>query len=571
MSPRPGLLVLTLVVAGLPSAAGAQMPPPGGLGAGQRTPPRAMRPGEETPRGTAVLRGFVVAADTGAPIRRAQVRVSAPEAQDTRITTTDAQGRFELKELAGGRYTVTASKGGFVTLQYGQRRPSERGTPVDLPAGQTIEKVVIGLPRGSVIAGRIVDEFGEPLTGAQVSVLRYAYVNGTRQLRPAGQGNRTDDQGAFRIFGLSPGEYYVTATLRDDRGGPRQIADDEPSSGYAPTYYPGTTTAAEAQRVTVNLGEEVNGVAFGLTLVPLARVSGRVIGPAGMAPTGPVLAVPDDMLRVGGGGVRTGQIRADGSFEIVGLAPGRYALQVGRGRRPTNDLVGRTSVVVAGANVDNVSIALTTAAFATGRVEADTGAVAAFRAAQVRVSAVSADPQPMMFGGGGGNGPVADDYTFEVRGMFGPSYLRVNAPSGWYLKRILLNGEDVTDVPLAFDPGTQVAGLRVVLTQSASAVSGSVRDDRGAAVLDAAIVVFPDDDTMWRPQSRFIRSAKPDTSGRFEITGLPSSSSYRIIAVQGLEDGQASDPEFLASVRDRAARLALNEGETKSLDLRLAQ
>ena len=89
---------------------------------------------------------------------------------------------------------------------------------MDLPAGQTLEKVVIGLPRGSVIAGRIVDEFGEPLTGAQVSVQRYAYVNGMRQLRPAGQGDRTDDQGAFRVFGLPPGEYYVSATLRDDRG-----------------------------------------------------------------------------------------------------------------------------------------------------------------------------------------------------------------------------------------------------------------------------------------------------------------------------------------------------------------
>jgi hypothetical protein len=484
------------------------------------------------------------------------------------MTTTDEQGRFEFKELAGGRYTVTASKGGFVTLQYGQRRPGERGTPVDLPAGQTLEKLAIGLPRGSVIAGRIVDEFGEPLTGAQVSVLRYAYVNGTRQLRPAGQGSRTDDLGAFRVFGLPPGEYYVTATLRDDRG-PRQMADDDaPSSGYAPTYYPGTTSAAEAQRVTVNLGEELNGVAFGLTMVPLARVSGRVVGPAGATPTGPILAMPDDAVRVTGGNVRTGQIRADGSFEIAGLAPGRYLLQAGRGRRPTNDLVGRTSIVVAGANVDNVTIQLTTAAIATGRVEADTGAAPTFRAGQVRISAVPAEPAPMAFDGGG-TGPVADDFSFEVRGMSGPSYLRVNTPSGWFLKRILLDDRDVTDAPLDFAPGAHVPGLRVVLTQSAAALSGSVRDDRGTAVLDATVVVFPDDDGLWRPQSRFIRTARPDTSGRYEITGMPPSSEYRVLAVQGLEDGQASDPEFLATIRDRAERLSLNEGETKASDLRL--
>lgn len=538
---------------------------------GQRTPPRAMRPGDQAPRGTAVLRGFVMAADTGAPIRRAQVRVSASEAQDTRITATDEQGRFELKELVAGRYTVTASKGGFVTLQYGQRRPGERGTPVDLPAGQTLEKVVIGLPRGSVIAGSIVDEFGEPLTGAQVSVLRYAYVNGRRQLRPAGQSDRTDDQGSFRVFGLPPGEYYVTATLRDDRG-PRmlqQADDDAPASGYAPTYFPGTTSPADAQRVVVNLGEEVNGVAFGLTLVPLARVSGRVVGPAGLAPVGPVVAMPDDAMRLSGGGIRTGQTRADGSFEIPGLAPGRYVLQVGRGRRSGSDLVGRTSIVVAGADVDNVTIPLTAPAVARGRVETDTGASPVFRESQVRISAVPADQAPAAAFGSGAMSPVADDHSFELRGMSGPSFLRVNAPSGWYLKRILLDGQDVTDVPLAFDPGSQVAGLRVVLTQSAAAVSGSIRDDRGAAVLDATVVVFPDDDALWLPQSRFIRTARPDTSGRFDIGGLPGSSAYRIIAVQALEDGQASDPEFLGIIRDRAERLSVAEGEIKSLDLRL--
>ena len=99
--------------------------------AGQRTPPRMIQPGQPTPTGTAVLRGAVVAADTGAPIRRAQVRASAPGAQETRTTLTDEQGRFELRELTGGRYTITASKGGFITLQYGQQRPSEPGTPVE--------------------------------------------------------------------------------------------------------------------------------------------------------------------------------------------------------------------------------------------------------------------------------------------------------------------------------------------------------------------------------------------------------------------------------------------------------
>ena len=70
------------------------------------------------------------------------MRVASPDARESRVATTDAQGRFEIKELPAGRYTMTASKGGFVALQYGQRRPSESGTPIELGDGQTLDKLV---------------------------------------------------------------------------------------------------------------------------------------------------------------------------------------------------------------------------------------------------------------------------------------------------------------------------------------------------------------------------------------------------------------------------------------------
>ena len=124
------------------------------------------------------MRGQIVAADNGSPIRRAQVRVSSPEARDGRIATTDAQGRFEIKELVGGRYTITASKGGFVSLQYGQRRPSESGTPIELADGQTLDKLAIALPRGSVLGGRITDEFGEPVANATVVAIQLRISSG---------------------------------------------------------------------------------------------------------------------------------------------------------------------------------------------------------------------------------------------------------------------------------------------------------------------------------------------------------------------------------------------------------
>ena len=543
--------------------------------AGQRTPPRMIQPGQQAPVGTAVLRGVVVAADTGAPIRRAQVRASAPGAQETRTTLTDEQGRFELRELAGGRYTITATKGGFITLQYGQRRPSEPGTPVDLAAGQTLEKLVVGLPRGSVITGRIVDEFGEPLTGAQVRVLRYGYAAGARRLLPAGQSDRTDDQGTFRVFGLPPGEYVVSTTLNEDRGGafrPRGgNADDEPATGYAPTYFPGTTNAGDAQRVTVGLGQEVSGIGFGLSLMPLAKVSGRVVGLAGLELAGMVMALPDDMVRQAMSPPRGAPVNADGTFELRGLAPGRYTLVVGgRGRRGGGEEpTGRASVAVSGVDLTGITIGLAPPAVVRGVVVTDTGAVG-LRSAQVRVSFTPAQPAVAdAFRNRGGG--INSDFTFELGGITEPGYLRVTPPPGWFLKHILHDGRNVTDEPLVVEAGAQLTGVRVVLTQTASGVSGSVRDDRGNAVLDATVVVFPDDERQWVFQSRFIRTARPDTSGRFEIAGLPAGDDYRVVALQGLEDGQATDPVFLASLRERSERLSLAEGEAKALELRFRQ
>lgn len=563
---RPRLLLALLVAALAPGAAAAQG------GGGFRQPPRLLRPGEEAPKGTAVLRGVVVAADTGAPVRRAQVRAASSESGDTRTTLTDEQGRFDLRELVGGHYTLTASKGGFITLQYGQRRPGEPGTPVDLAAGRTIEKLVIGLPRGSVITGRIVDEFGEPLTGAQVQVLRHVWVSGARTLQPAGGADRTDDQGTYRIFGLQPGEYLVTATLRDERpmlrGGP---AADLPDSGYAPTYFPGTSSIGDAQKVVVGLGEEVSGVGFGLSLTRLATVSGRVLAAPGYEGGVQVVAVPVDGPRLTQT-LRGTQTRNDGTFDMRGVPPGRYRLQaMAWGATGDGGLTGATTITVNGSNLEGLTMALAPAPVIAGVVQADTNQGAGLRATQVRITPVPVTPTavPMGRGGRGAGGRANDDFTFQVAGLSEPAYLRVVTPGGWFLKAILADGRDVTEAPLSLEPGTRLDGVRVVLTQTASSIAGAVRDANGAAVLDATVVIFPDDESRWTPQSRFIATARPDTTGTFTIGGLPSSQGYRVIAVQGLESGQANDPEFLARVRDQADRVTLGEGEAKTLELRL--
>src|SRR6187431_1696486 len=113
--------------------------------------------GKKAKTGTGKLRGRVVAADSGAVVRRAQVRISGTDI-GVKTASTDGQGRYEFKDLPAGRFTLSVSKAGFVTVQYGQSRPFEPGRPIELADAQLLEKADVSLPRGSALSGRILDE-----------------------------------------------------------------------------------------------------------------------------------------------------------------------------------------------------------------------------------------------------------------------------------------------------------------------------------------------------------------------------------------------------------------------------
>ena len=528
----------------------------------------------DAPRGTAILRGQIVAADSGSPIRRAQVRVTSPDAREARVATTDAQGRFEIRELPAGRYTMTAGKGGFVSLQFGQRRPSESGTPIELGDGQTIAKITIALPRGSVLGGRITDEFGEPVANASVAAWRYAYQAGARRMVPAPGANArdtTDDQGLFRLFGLPPGEYYVSATLRS--GGPEVTDPMGEPSGYAPTYYPGTTNIGEAQRVTVGVSQENTGVHFGLIATRLVRVSGQVIMSDGApASGGRMMLVPvgtsgrPSALEQGGA---VGPINRDGTFRLPNVAPGRYQLQA-RVQPNRGMQFARMELAVGAEDVSGITLVTGTGATVTGTIVSDTGETFDFQPERLQVSARSVSPDNQQAFTPPVGSRLGTDWTFTLLNIVDPILIRASLPPGWMLKSVSLNGQEITDTPMEFPPGQTFGGVQVVLTKTIASLSGAVTDSRGNPALDATVVVFPADDKLWTFQSRFIRAARPDQDGRYRIEPLPSPQQYLVVAIQGLEDGQAGDPEFLASVREAATKFELGEGETKAVDVKLS-
>jgi hypothetical protein len=69
-----------------------------------------------------------------------------------------------------------------------------------------------------VITGIVIDESGEPAPGTQVRVMRFAMQTGERTLQSAGQA-QADDRGFYRVWGLQPGEYLVSAVPRNQNIG----------------------------------------------------------------------------------------------------------------------------------------------------------------------------------------------------------------------------------------------------------------------------------------------------------------------------------------------------------------
>src|SRR5881409_2987521 len=139
-------------------------------------PPRAVPPA------AAVIRGRIVRAD-GRALPRALVELERLDVEDRpRRAPTDEDGRYEFASLPAGRYRVTARKIGYVALEYGERRASDGGTAIVLSAAEVRERIDITLPRTSAIAGRILDENGEPVENVVVRVLQTQRVRGRRQL-----------------------------------------------------------------------------------------------------------------------------------------------------------------------------------------------------------------------------------------------------------------------------------------------------------------------------------------------------------------------------------------------------
>lgn len=604
------------------SVVGQQMLPP-------QQPPRDVVRRPE-PVGTAVIRGRVVASDTGNPIRRATVNLSpvmtAPPPQGGRsggsgITggvvggvgggvsggvvggvvssgpntqmslmpmarprqaTTDAQGAFEFTGLPAGTYHIRASPNQYspqyLSIAYGAKKPigplsSDPGQPIQLTDGQTFDKAIVALPRGAVIAGRVTDENGDPL--ARVQVYTLFYPPGSSRSQRFGGGAQSDDLGQFRLFGLQPGDYVVAAEARNNTFVPPNAVPEreEDNIGYLTTYYPGTADEGAAVRVRAKPGAESSGIEIRLVQGRLFRISGFVTDSQGQ----PLARTSGQLMRsVGGGGAFGLGFSTDdqGQFRMQNVPPGTYRVIV-RQMRPNMGLIGPRQPemgemanvpLTISADLDNLAVITSPGVTISGHVVFEQGPPSPMPK-EMRVMGQIGNPEDMMGMPSPPPATVTPELTFTMKGLMGEYLLRTSAPNQ-YVKTVTANGEDITDIPHEFKTNERVT---VTLTSRVSTLEGTVTDAKGDSSNDSGIILFPEDKASWRGNSTRLRRASVSANGQFRIPGLlPGRYYVAAVSRDRLNIASSSiDAAFFEQLSKEATLVVIGEDEQRKVDLKV--
>ena len=426
------------------------------------------------------------------------------------------EGRYEFKDVRPGCYTISANKGSYVGLSYGQQRPVDAPKPIQILDNQTVERLT-SLPRGSVIAGRIVDEFGEPMSDVQVAPQQYQSVQGQRRLVPSGRMASTDDMGEFRLFGIPPGQYYLSATWRNQSAMVNGGTQDR--TAYAPMYFPGTDNPAQAQRITLAVGQEVTDLVMALKPMRATRVSGTVMTSDGRPMNGMVMA-----MSAGGFGFNmgsSGPVRPDGTFNINGLAPGEYTLRAqsfGPGGQDAETAV--VKITATGDDITDLRIVGAKPSTLSGRIVVDPAAAASLPPA-LRIGPFPIEPGAMPMGMRPTQ--MGEDGTFEMKSA--PGKMRImlmNQTAGWTIRAVRLNGADITDSGVECKPNEDISGLEVELTNKVTIISGLVTNARGQTMKEYTAIAFSQDREQWKGRERSAGPAGPFKTRIHDHSGRPT-------------------------------------------------
>jgi uncharacterized protein (DUF2141 family) len=566
------------------------------------------------------------------PIRRAIVTVAGGGLSRSRAVIADDEGRFAIGNLPAGRFTLSASKAAHLTASYGARRPGRPGTPILLAEGEQVD-VIVPMARGAVVEGTIRDETGRPMPGVVVYALdpRKPEMLGF-STSPRADMTTTDDRGMYRIFGLPPGEYVIAAALSvvgDGETGRRRDAEVDallasaarragqpaapslpppPAStvGYPLTYYPGVAAFGSAERMRFAAGDERVGLDFPLVPLPVVTIEGTVLRADGAPASAVQLSIDAEgprAARFGTSPILAVPPRDDGRFKYTGIVAGHYTLYARSRPEPSGAPAGRAGLSanappqtgpasrlyaiaefdVIGQDVIGLSLVLVPGATVSGRVVFDAVSATApedLSTLQLRLQRPGGGVsvrQGTMIGGALVSvppAPVRADGTFSVYDV-APGRYRLTAAvpddieQVWWLRSAMAGGRDLLDVPLEMST-ENVDDLVLTFTDRRSELAGTLQSATGLPAPEYFVVAFPAERSLWLPESRRIKSARPDTAGAFSLRDLPGGD-YLLAALTDLEPVDLEDSAFLEELAAQAVAVRIVDGERTVQDLRIAR
>jgi len=527
------------------------------------------------PRAKGSLAGQVINAATDAPV--AGVTVSLRSIQDGQIPTvsaeTDAQGRFEFRDLEPGAYAASTTHQNIGAGDTGP--PFLLGYSVlhvIIGEGQRVNGVNLRSSPQATISGKLVDESGEPVKEARVSIFVCRTSLGQRMVAPVAS-IVPDDRGLYRAAALPPGDYYIGV----ERVGPltpvasasvASITGPFPSAaetGYATVWYPNAADLAGASIVHVGAGATAAGIDLTLRKTKVVRIRGKVADSTGTLPAKPlVMLTPKGLGQPGGGfGVGNLAVAPDGSFEITEVPAGSYWMTALFNQRSTGSGAAAAtpgsltnhwvvqSVDVKDANIDGIKLEMTEGRTVRQATKVEGGSVPQSCAFLVLFPA-SATATPASHSCSDGNSSYGHVYPLVYTTSGDVRHL----PANYYVKSIRYGGRDIPK------SGVDLSGageLEVTLGAAAATVEGVVTDSRGRSVGGAFVVVAPTDGSE-------LRMGNADSLGNYYFANL-APGEYRLFAWESVGWDPVVDSASLAPFAAAAKTVKLGHSARETLPL----
>jgi Carboxypeptidase regulatory-like domain len=502
------------------------------------------------------VRGQVLQQPGGQPIRKANVHLMGASRY---AATADGDGKFTINDVSPGIYRISVEHPGFVEIL------SAKTSLVSVEVGKDSGNLVLLMQPAGVITGKILDRDGDPMKGVRVTAVG---ANSLKQKRPnSGGSETTNDLGEFRIPDLAAGAYEVNATSPAE---PPQTDEAKKAGGhivYATTYYPGTVEKAQAAPVEVQPGNETP-ISFGLLTTKVYRATGRIVGmPSGGMAQLLLTAQKNDVF------LNDAKIGENGEFVLDKLLPGSYQahliLFTFAGAKPGGKVVRLTPPIEVDHDLAGLTLQVEPTVSVHGKFRMDKGSnpswsqinVTLFPLGENTGEGFSAPFDPPVASG------VNSDGSFELKDVPGGLHQLVvgsssNALRDYFTKAVEINGHDVIDSGFEVQPGTV---LDVIVSASGAKVEGIVRDKKGDPVPNATVLTIPAVEHRLRPD--LYEQEKTGVNGHFTLPGL-SPGEYSVLAFEDLEE-DFHQPDFLKSYEEMSERVHLEEGDTKSLVLKL--